>query len=41
MGTSFPPEPRSAPDPSPAEQALWRWSVEQPDDDVLVLPQLR
>ena len=40
MGTSIPPEPRWAPDTSPAERALWRWVVEQLDDDVLVLPQV-
>jgi hypothetical protein len=40
MGTSIPPQPRWAPDTSPAERALWRWAVEQLDDDVLVLPQV-
>ena len=40
MGTSVPPEPRWAPDTAPAEQALWRWAVEQLPDEVLVLPQV-
>lgn len=40
MGTSIPPEPRWAPDTSPAERALWRWAVDQLDDRVLVLPQV-
>ena len=40
MGTSVPAAPRWAPDTPPAEQALWRWAVEQLDDRVLVLPQV-
>jgi hypothetical protein len=40
MATSIPAEPRWAPDSAPAEQALWRWAVEQLDDRILVLPQV-
>jgi hypothetical protein len=40
MGTSVPAEPRWAPETPPAEQALWRWAVEQLDDRILVLPQV-
>jgi hypothetical protein len=40
MATSVPAEPRWAPDTAPAERALWRWAVEQLDDEVLVLPQV-
>ena len=40
MATSVPAEPRWAADTPPAEQALWRWAVEQLDDRVRVLPQV-
>jgi hypothetical protein len=40
MATPVPAEPRWAPDTPPAEQALWRWAVEQLDDRVRVLPQV-
>jgi hypothetical protein len=40
VGTSIPLEPRWAPQTSSAEEALWRWSVVQLDDRVLVLPQV-
>lgn len=36
----MPAEPRWAPDSSPAEQALWRWAVEQLPGEVVVLPQV-
>jgi hypothetical protein len=40
VARSVPPEPRWAPDSSPAERALWRWAVDQLPADVLVLPQV-
>ena len=40
MGTSIPPEPRWSDSASRADQALWRWAVDQLDDRVLVLPQV-
>jgi hypothetical protein len=40
MGTSISPEPRWSDSASRAEQALWRWAVDQLDDRILVLPQV-
>jgi hypothetical protein len=40
VGTPVPPEPRWSDSASPAEQALWRWAVDQLDDRILVLPQV-
>ena len=40
MATSIPPEPRWSDSASRAEQALWRWAVDQLDGRILVLPQV-